>query len=154
MDMLGSGRRWSVAGRCGGAAPPGFENRVYPNREPRSKAPARLDRSRAIRYIARRAGIAQLVERQLPKLNVAGSSPVARSTTPSSSHRLVAAAPALAARPPPSGVVPAGRYTERTMYEGGGSLYFFPEEKVSDEQARRWLREGPPAKRLWVISHL
>ena len=40
------------------------------------------------------------------------------------------------------------------MYEGGGSLYFFPEEKVSDEQARRWLREGPPAKRLWVISHL
>ena len=40
------------------------------------------------------------------------------------------------------------------MYDGGASLYFFPEEKVSEEQARRWLREGPPAKRLWVISQL
>jgi hypothetical protein len=40
------------------------------------------------------------------------------------------------------------------MQEGGASLYFFPEEKVSDDQARRWLRDGPPAKRLWVISQL
>src|SRR5262245_953916 len=55
------------------------------------------------------------------------------------------------------------RYTLGAMYEGGrgdgraegaGSLYFFPTEKVSEEQARRWLREGPPAKRLWVISCL
>src|SRR5688572_18345423 len=39
------------------------------------------------------------------------------------------------------------------MYEGGaGSLYFFPTDKVTDEQARRWLREGPPQKRIWVIS--
>jgi hypothetical protein len=95
-----------------------------------------------------------LVERQLPKLNVAGSSPVARSTTPPPTL-----APSLPRRRSPpgdrrSGAIPAGRYTQRIMYEGGGSLYFFPEEKVSDEQARRWLREGPPAKRLWVISHL
>ena len=51
-------------------------------------------------------------------------------------------------------VSPRG-YTYGIMYEGGaGSLYFFPTEKVSDEQARRWLREGPPQKRLWVISCL
>ena len=41
------------------------------------------------------------------------------------------------------------------MYESGtSSLYFFPDEKVTEEQARRWLREGPPVKRAWVISHL
>lgn len=41
------------------------------------------------------------------------------------------------------------------MYESGtSSLYFFPTEKVSEEQARRWLREGPAAKRIWVISCL
>ncbi|HEV8241224.1 MAG TPA: hypothetical protein VGS57_17805 [Thermoanaerobaculia bacterium] len=50
---------------------------------------------------------------------------------------------------------PRRRYTGGIMYEGGaGSLYFFPTDKVSDEQARRWLREGPPQKRLWVISCL
>ena len=59
-----------------------------------SIAPARQDRNtgsgpaarvasrRPFRYILRlRAGIAQLVERQLPKLDVAGSNPVARSTS-------------------------------------------------------------------------
>jgi hypothetical protein len=41
------------------------------------------------------------------------------------------------------------------MYEGPtGFLYFFPTERVSEEQARRFLREGPPSKRLWVISCL
>jgi len=52
------------------------------------------------------------------------------------------------------GVSPRG-YTYAIMYEGGaGSLYFFPTEKVTDEQARRWLADGPPQKRLWVISCL
>ncbi len=37
------------------------------------------------------AGVAQLVERQLPKLNVAGSSPVARSRT-NNGRRIHAAA--------------------------------------------------------------
>ena len=41
------------------------------------------------------------------------------------------------------------------MNEGGsGSLYFFPTERVSEEEARRFLSQGPPAKRLWVISCL
>ena len=41
------------------------------------------------------------------------------------------------------------------MEEGGGStLYFFPTDRVTEEEARLWLREGPPAKRLWVISCL
>jgi hypothetical protein len=47
------------------------------------------------------------------------------------------------------------RYTFDVMEEGGGSsLYFFPADRVTEEEARRWLREGPPAKRLWVISCL
>src|ERR1044072_5154338 len=46
-------------------------------------------------------------------------------------------------------------YTCAVMSDGvAGSLYFSPPEKVPDEQARRWLREGPPQKRLWVISCL
>ncbi len=41
------------------------------------------------------------------------------------------------------------------MLEGGsGYLYFFPDDKVTGEQAVAWLRQGPPAKRLWVISCL
>ena len=41
------------------------------------------------------------------------------------------------------------------MEEGGGStLYFFPTDRVTEEEARLWLREGPPTKRLWVISCL
>ena len=39
----------------------------------------RLERGIANRYIADLAGVIQLVECQLPKLDVAGSSPVARS---------------------------------------------------------------------------
>ena len=49
-------------------------------RMPFPRFPRALPSPTSFRYISRdRAGIAQLVERQLPKLNVAGSNPVARS---------------------------------------------------------------------------
>lgn len=34
------------------------------------------------------------------------------------------------------------------------SLYFFPDQKVSDAEARQFLRNGTPEQRAWVISHL
>lgn len=34
------------------------------------------------------------------------------------------------------------------------SLYFFPEQSVSQQQFERILREGTPAERAWAISHL
>jgi hypothetical protein len=34
------------------------------------------------------------------------------------------------------------------------SLYFFPDQKVSDAEARRLLRDGTLEQRAWVISHL
>jgi hypothetical protein len=46
------------------------------------------------------------------------------------------------------------RYNSIVMQDVGSSLYFFPAEKVTEEQARRWLSEGPPAKRIWVMSCL
>jgi hypothetical protein len=52
---------------------------TVPGWAPESKArAARGFRMRGARYTALIAGVAQLVERQLPKLNVAGSSPVSR----------------------------------------------------------------------------
>lgn len=41
--------------------------------------------------------------------------------------------------------------------EGGGhseSLYFFPDQKVTADEARQLLRQGTPEQRAWVISHL
>ncbi|HVS02102.1 MAG TPA: hypothetical protein VMT16_04970 [Thermoanaerobaculia bacterium] len=37
---------------------------------------------------------------------------------------------------------------------GGGHLYFFPDDEITEEQARKWLAEGPAERRIWVISHL
>jgi hypothetical protein len=34
------------------------------------------------------------------------------------------------------------------------SLYFFPDQKVTDAEARHLLREGTLQQRAWVISHL
>ena len=34
------------------------------------------------------------------------------------------------------------------------SLYFFPDQKVSNEEVRRILRQGTAEQRAWVISHL
>lgn len=33
-------------------------------------------------------------------------------------------------------------------------LYFFPDQTVSEEEARRLLRQGSAAERAWVVSHL
>ncbi len=34
------------------------------------------------------------------------------------------------------------------------ALYFFPDQKVSDAEARQLLRQGTQEQRAWVISHL
>jgi hypothetical protein len=34
------------------------------------------------------------------------------------------------------------------------SLYFFPDQKVTDAEARQLLRSGTIEQRAWVISHL
>jgi hypothetical protein len=34
------------------------------------------------------------------------------------------------------------------------SLYFFPDQKVTAEEARNFLRNGTVEQRAWVISHL
>ena len=34
------------------------------------------------------------------------------------------------------------------------SLYFFPDQKVTAEEARQLLRQGKVEQRAWVISHL
>ncbi len=34
------------------------------------------------------------------------------------------------------------------------SLYFFPDQKVTDAEARHLLRDGDVQQRAWVISHL
>ena len=33
-------------------------------------------------------------------------------------------------------------------------LYFFPDQRVTADEARHLLRHGTPAQRAWVISHL
>ena len=34
------------------------------------------------------------------------------------------------------------------------SLYFFPDQKVTEEEARHLLRHGTTSQRAWVVSHL
>lgn len=38
--------------------------------------------------------------------------------------------------------------------QGRATLYFFPDQPVTAEQARRFLRQGTEEQRAWVISHL
>jgi hypothetical protein len=33
-------------------------------------------------------------------------------------------------------------------------LYFFPDQRVTADEARHLLRHGTPAQRAWVVSHL
>lgn len=42
----------------------------------------------------------------------------------------------------------------RNGSESPESLYFFPDQEVTAEEARRLLRQGTPEERAWVISHL
>ena len=42
----------------------------------------------------------------------------------------------------------------REPLERTDSLYFFPDQKVTAEEARQLLRQGTPEQRAWVISHL
>jgi len=37
---------------------------------------------------------------------------------------------------------------------GGSSLYFFPEQKITEQEALHLLHQGTPEQRAWVISHL
>ena len=34
------------------------------------------------------------------------------------------------------------------------SLYFFPDQRVTEDEIRQLLRQGPPEQRAWVVSHL
>lgn len=43
---------------------------------------------------------------------------------------------------------------EADTKDRGRSLYFFPDAEVSEEDLRKILAEGPPARRAWAISHL
>lgn len=38
--------------------------------------------------------------------------------------------------------------------ERGGSLYFFPDQKVTEQEVRHLLLQGTREQRAWVISHL
>jgi hypothetical protein len=42
----------------------------------------------------------------------------------------------------------------RDSQERGGSLYFFPDQRVSEQEVRRLLQQGTREQRAWVISHL
>ena len=42
----------------------------------------------------------------------------------------------------------------RDPLERSDSLYFFPDQRVTAEEARRLLRQGTTEQRAWVISHL
>jgi hypothetical protein len=42
----------------------------------------------------------------------------------------------------------------RESLERKDSLYFFPDQRVSQEEAFRLLHQGTPEQRAWVISHL
>jgi hypothetical protein len=42
----------------------------------------------------------------------------------------------------------------RESLERTDSLYFFPDQKVTAEEARHLLRQGTRDQRAWVISHL
>lgn len=47
-----------------------------------------------------------------------------------------------------------GTTKTREPIERTQPLYFFPDQTVTDEEARRLLRHGSPAERAWVVSHL
>ncbi len=34
------------------------------------------------------------------------------------------------------------------------SLYFFPDQRVTEDEIRQILRQGTPEQRAWVVSHL
>lgn len=34
------------------------------------------------------------------------------------------------------------------------SLYFFPDQRVTEDEIRQLLRQGTPEQRAWVVSHL
>lgn len=42
----------------------------------------------------------------------------------------------------------------RDNIERGGPLYFFPDQKVTEPEARHLLHQGSREQRAWVISHL
>lgn len=42
----------------------------------------------------------------------------------------------------------------RDNQERGGSLYFFPDQRVTEQEVRRLLLQGTREQRAWVISHL
>lgn len=42
----------------------------------------------------------------------------------------------------------------RDSLERKDSLYFFPDQRVSQEEALRFLHQGTQEQRAWVISHL
>ena len=44
--------------------------------------------------------------------------------------------------------------TGESREDPGESLYFFPDQKVSEAQVRWKLEQGSPDERAWVISHL
>ena len=47
-----------------------------------------------------------------------------------------------------------GTTKSREPIERTQQLYFFPDQTVTDEEARRLLRQGTAEQRAWVISHL
>ena len=34
------------------------------------------------------------------------------------------------------------------------SLYFFPDQRITEDEVRQLLRQGTPEQRAWVVSHL
>jgi hypothetical protein len=42
----------------------------------------------------------------------------------------------------------------RDSVERGGSLYFFPDQRITEPEALRLLNQGTREQRAWVISHL
>lgn len=47
-----------------------------------------------------------------------------------------------------------GTTKSREPIERTQQLYFFPDQTVTEEEARRLLRQGSAAERAWVVSHL
>jgi hypothetical protein len=41
-----------------------------------------------------------------------------------------------------------------SLERGGSSLYFFPDQRVTEPEARHLLLQGTRVQRAWVISHL
>jgi hypothetical protein len=47
-----------------------------------------------------------------------------------------------------------GTGRSRDGAERGGSLYFFPDQKITEAEALHLLHQGTREQRAWVISHL